>query len=274
MKKKIIIITIVIVIIGALVGVYFGYVKPLVEAKKAYNDIVSTINDKNNKLDNSIDNLQKLVNSGEKPLDESLTESSKEIIKEAQADKYVIEKIPSGRKNIEQATEKLKNENIDYSDITNKLDNQTNNLSKSIESYKKFINPTQDYVISKLATIDEVGSIMPATEDNDPNNQLNKEKGYTCDIYFESKNVDRSKIYDSEGKDILTIGTDGGGSIEVYKTEEDAIKRRDYLAGYDGGIFASGTHRVVGTTLIRTSHKLNATQQKELEQKIIDALAN
>ena len=45
MKKKIIIITIVIVIIGALVGVYFGYVKPLVEAKKAYNDIVSTIND-------------------------------------------------------------------------------------------------------------------------------------------------------------------------------------------------------------------------------------
>ena len=47
---------------------------------------------------------------------------------------------------------------------------------------------------------------------------------------------------------------------------EDAEKRRDYLATYDGTI------TVIGTVLVRTSNKLTATQQKELEQKVIDAL--
>ena len=53
---------------------------------------------------------------------------------------------------------------------------------------------------------------------------------------------------------------------------EDAEKRRDYLATYDGKIYANGTHTVIGTVLVRTSNKLTATQQKELEQKVIDAL--
>ena len=53
---------------------------------------------------------------------------------------------------------------------------------------------------------------------------------------------------------------------------EDAEKRRDYLATYDGTIYANGTHTVIGTDLVRTSNKLTATQQKELEQKVIDAL--
>ena len=48
---------------------------------------------------------------------------------------------------------------------------------------------------------------------------------------------------------------------------EDAEKRRDYLATYDGTIYANGTHTVIGTVLVRTSNKLMATQQKELEQK-------
>ena len=52
---------------------------------------------------------------------------------------------------------------------------------------------------------------------------------------------------------------------------EDAEKRRDYLATYDGTIYANGTHTVIGTVLVRTSNKLTATQQKELEQKVIDA---
>ena len=45
---------------------------------------------------------------------------------------------------------------------------------------------------------------------------------------------------------------------------EDAEKRRDYLATYDGTIYANGTHTVIGTVLVRTSNKLTATQQKEL----------
>ena len=74
-------------------------------------------------------------------------------------------------------------------------------------------------------------------------------------------------------KDVLIDkGTDAGGAIEVYSTVEDAEKRRDYLATYDGTIFANGTHTVIGTVLVRTSNELTASQQKELEQKVIEAL--
>ena len=67
-------------------------------------------------------------------------------------------------------------------------------------------------------------------------------------------------------------GTDAGGSIEVYANVEDATTRNEYLASFDGGIFASGSHTVVGTVLVRTSDELTASQQQTLEANIIAAL--
>ena len=78
-----------------------------------------------------------------------------------------------------------------------------------------------------------------------------------------------SSVY---GTSVIDQGTDGGGAIEVYATAEDAEKRRDYLATYDGGIFASGTHTVVGTVLVRTSNELKASEQQDMEAKLIAAL--
>lgn len=109
------------------------------------------------------------------------------------------------------------------------------------------------------------------TEDHDPNGNLNKSGGYTACIYFSESQVDRSKIYNDNG-DIIEVGTDGGGCIEVYATPEEAEKRRDYLAGFDGSILANGSHSVVGTVLVRTSNYLTATQQIELESQIVDSL--
>ena len=74
------------------------------------------------------------------------------------------------------------------------------------------------------------------------------------------------------GDTVIEKGTDCGGSIEVYSTVEDANSRNDYLASYDGGIFASGSHIVVGTVLVRTSDKLTASQQKTMEDNIITVL--
>lgn len=103
---------------------------------------------------------------------------------------------------------------------------------------------------------------------------MHKEGGYTATIYFESKKVNQSKVYTSGEYDDVLIdkGTDAGGAIEVYAKEEDAEKRQEYLATYDGTIFANGTHTVIGTVLVRTSNELTASQQKELEQKVIKAL--
>ncbi len=58
----------------------------------------------------------------------------------------------------------------------------------------------------------------------------------------------------------------------MYSTVEDANKRNDYLASFDGGILSSGSHTVVGTVLVRTSDELTASQQDQLEAAIIESL--
>lgn len=111
--------------------------------------------------------------------------------------------------------------------------------------------------------------MAPVTEDNDPNGNLNKAGGYTSTVYFESQNVDQSEVY---GKDLIDKGADAGGAIETYKTNKDATKRDAYLGAFDGGILSSGSHKVIGTVLVRASTKLTATQQNEFTQAIINAL--
>ena len=140
----------------------------------------------------------------------------------------------------------------------------------SVKSYKQFVAPTEAFVIERLERVEEIIEIAAVTEDNDPNGKLNKAGGYTATVYFESANVNQKKVY---GTDLIAKGTDAGGAIEVYRSEEDAIKRDAYLAVFDGTIIASGSHKVVGTVVIRTSNELTATQQSELEAQIIRAFS-
>ena len=44
------------------------------------------------------------------------------------------------------------------------------------------------------------------------------------------------------------------------------------MQSYEGTVRSPGTHRVIGTVLVRTSEDLTTAKQKELEQAIIDAL--
>ncbi len=81
--------------------------------------------------------------------------------------------------------------------------------------------------------------------------------------------IDQDSI---DGTTVIDKGTDCGGSIEVYTSVEDAEKRKEYLAGFDGSLFASGSHAVAGTCLVRTSNELTASQQKKMEADIIKVL--
>lgn len=270
MKKKNIIIIVTVLLILIAFGIfYFIRLKPLNAIKREYNDVITTINSKNKQLDDEISALQRLIDSGEEPIDSTLIDSAKENIKEAQKNKVIIGEIPNSIELIKNEIENLRNTKIDYTEDIKNLKEANTKLFESIGAYKKFINPTKEYIISKLANVDEIKNSEAVTEDNDPNGQLNKAGGYTATIYFESINVDSSKV---DGKNVIEKGTDGGGAIEVYANEEDANKRNDYLASFDGTILSSGSHRVIGTTLIRTSDKLTATQQKKLENEIIDAM--
>ena len=271
-NKKVKIISAVIIGILVVTGFVMWYIfvqRPHNFAVKDYNAVISVIENKNSEMEEAITKLQGLIDSGEKPLDDNIIEKSKEIIKHAEIEKVIIEKMPKKTKDIISKTSEL-NRPIDYTDILNELSETYTAFDTSIKQYKQFIAPSEDFVIQRLQAIDEIKDVRAVTEDNDPNGNLNKPGGYTSTVYFESTNVNQSEVY---GTDLIDKGTYAGGAIEVYANEEDAIKRNDYLATYDGGIFASGSHRVVGTVLIRTSNELPASKQKALEEKIVAAFA-
>lgn len=274
-KTKLIIVAVVVVIavIAGSLGAYFGYFKPHKEAVEAYNVVVSDIQEKTDQLDGEIKKLQELVDNEDKPLDETTIDAAKEALKNAGASKIVIGEMPKATKDILSRTKELSTP-VDYSDELTALSTAYTNLENSKKQYKQVVNPSEEFVMQRILTVDDVADARAVTEDQDPNGNLHKAGGYTSTIYFESKTVNQSDVYVS-GKyaDVLIDkGTDAGGAIEVYENVEDAEKRRDYLATYDGTIYANGTHTVIGTVLVRTSNELTAKQQKELEQKVIDAL--
>lgn len=137
------------------------------------------------------------------------------------------------------------------------------------EEEKLVENPTQEYVIQCLEKVPGILEIEAVTEDTDPMKNLNKPGWYTAHIYFSYQLVNQEDVY---GDDLIDKGTDAGGSVEVYKTKSDANKRNEYLSAFDGGVLSSGSHKVIGTCVVRTSDELTVSQQQLLESNIIFAL--
>lgn len=109
-----------------------------------------------------------------------------------------------------------------------------------------------------------------ATEKTDANTLMNKKGGYYAYVAMKSSLID--DCYD-EGESPVEAGTEGGAVIEAFHTVKDAKARDAYLSGFDGaGMLSPGSHRVVGTLVIRTSDELSASDQKKLENRIVDAL--
>lgn len=271
-SKKAKIITGVIVGILVLAGIIAWFIcvqLPHNNAVKNYKAVVSVIDTKNAELDSAINKLQEMIDSNEKVIDTSIIDVAKDVCKRAGSAKLVLDEMPNKTDDIIAKTNELRTP-PDYSAFLTELNDTYIAYDTSIKQYKQLTNPSEDFIIQRLKTVDEIADVRAVTEDNDPNGKLNKPGGYTATVYFESKNVNQANVY---GTDLIDKGTDAGGAIEVYANEEDAIKRNDYLASFDGGIFASGSHKVVGTVLIRTSDELPASKQKALEEKIISAIS-
>ena len=159
---------------------------------------------------------------------------------------------------------------MDYSSHITNITEKKAALEDSIQQMKQITNPTGDFVIQRLQGIDGISACQAVTEDHDPNGNLNKQGGYTAAIYFSSPWINQDEVY---GNDIVEKGTDGGGCVEVYASVEDAESRNTYLSAFDGtGFLNPGSHEVLGTTVIRTSATLTATQQNTLTQAISDKL--
>lgn len=238
-------------------------------AKENFNNEVSRIQEEFDSLQSEINNAEELVLIKDKALDESLRQELEDAISDAKTIEFEKPSLPSNEaEKINDTTEELKNFN--FTSTIESLQNEETALSESIEKYKLVTNPSEAFVIERLRNVEGVGTISAVTEDNDPNGLLNKVGGYTATVYFSSPWVNQNEVY---GSTVIDKGTDGGGAIEVYASEGDALDRNSYLGAFDGpGFMRPGSHTVIGTVVVRTSDKLTATQQKQLEAALIEAL--
>lgn len=135
---------------------------------------------------------------------------------------------------------------------------------------KSLVNaPTEKYIVDCLKTVPGITAVEAVTEYSDQNNLLNKAGGYYSCVYFSYKLIDQSQIV---GSTLIKKGTAAGGCIEAFYTKEDANKRNEYLSTFDGTVLASGSHKIEGTLIIRTSNNLKSSQQVLLENNIIAVL--
>lgn len=242
------------------------------EKKKAiedFNTSVQRIESMNTELNQEIEKAEQMILLGEKPLDESLITILETTTSLSKAEIVEIPEMPRKLEDIVSLTNELNS--VSFDEVLKKQRDAYDALDISIRQCKQVTNPSESFIIKRLNTIKAISGIDAATEDNDPNSHLHKQGGYTSDVFFSTSYLDQSKIYPYNGT-IIEKGTDAGGSIEVYETIEEAESRNSYLGAFDGATgFSSGSHTVLETIVIRTSDELKASEQKELEQAIIEA---
>ena len=236
----------------------------------AYNEVVQAIKLANEELQNAIDTAQDSLNKGETPYDEETETTLESAISEA-SDAMVD--TPSEISDESELEDSVLPDVPDYSDLIAALETALEDYENSIQSMKQVTAPDTDFVMERLQWVDTIQEIEAVTEDNDPNGLLNKQGGYIGCVYFSDSQVDWDSLYISDGEDdVISVGTDGGGCIEIYSSVEDAESRDTYLGAFDGTAFSSGSHYIVGTVLIRTSNELTGTQQLNLTDAITEAL--
>ena len=272
MKKKKtllgLIAAIAIIVIGICVW-YFQVKKPHNLAETKFNAAVKEVEAKNTELTSAMNDAQKILDKKEAVYDNTTKEAFITALSDAKAAQRKIPDLPKKTADINAETKKL-SEPLDYSSVINAISEKQTAYQNSVLQMKQITNPNEDFVIQRLKGIPNISGYQAVTEDHDPNGNLNKQGGYTSTVYFSTPLIDQSSVY---GNDIVDKGTECGGAIEVYASEEDAEKRDSYLASFDGaGMLNSGSHKVLGTIVIRTSTKLTATQQNEVTNNITNKL--
>lgn len=275
-RNLIVIIAIAITLIGASgAGGYYWYITyqiPHNEAVERFGAATDGLEERNAELEKTIKSIQKVLKSGDKPLDPTRSEQANSAIGEAQGAIEHAPDMPRETDEINAVAQQIKSMG-NYTAQLNNLSSAKTELEKSIAQLKQVTNPAETFVIGRLTGLENITGVEAATEGNDPNGSLNKAGGYTAAVFFSSNLVDQSQLYLSgQYTPIIDAGCDGGGVVEVFKTTEDAEKRNEYLAGFDGSVLAPGSHTIIGTCVVRTSNLITASQQQAQQQAIIDSL--
>ena len=131
-------------------------------------------------------------------------------------------------------------------------------------------NPTEYEIIDRLSKVDSITGIEAVSEKNDANGRLNQRGWYTADIFFSHKGAKKAYAKKND-KTVAEVGTIGGGSVEIYTTFNDAVKRCNLLDLDRRGIKGQ-KEAIVGTCVVRVSQYLSEEEQNKLIEDIAAAL--
>ena len=233
----------------------------------AFKEASTKVEALNSELDKSVLDAETIIATNEKAFDENAIGTLETAVSTAKSSKVTIPEQPKELESIKIEIEKLNN--TDYTSLLQQIADSRKAYEDSVKQLKQVTVPTEAFVIERVQAVEGVTGVSAVTEDNDPNEKLGKQGGYTAQIYFSYNLVNQADVI---GNSIIDKGTDSGGSIEVYSSVEEAENRNSYLSQFDGSILASGSHKVVGTMIVRTSDELTASQQKELEEKLVNSM--
>ena len=245
-KAPKIVLVVIVAIVAVMIASYFGFAGPAMTATHEYNEAVDAFNEMSIGYDEAlskvcVDNI------------EGISASAGKLEKESEELQNVIKTVFNGN-----TADKIKN---DTATIYKLIDS----MESDLQIVAQIQNPSSDWVESRLKNISHVEEVEAVTEDNDPNQMLGKEGGYTSCVYFTISDIDSESV---EGDTVVAKGTDAGGAIEVYNSVEDAEARCKYLSGFDNTLLYSGSYAIVGTMVIRTSYRLDGESQLNLTNEI------
>ncbi|WP_328863153.1 hypothetical protein [Streptomyces sp. NBC_00306] len=119
----------------------------------------------------------------------------------------------------------------------------------------------QQAVAALGESIPELKLVQVYTAANDPNHLLGRPGGYTSKAAFSDSRVSSADV---EGLDKDAI--ERGGSVEVFKTQEEAQSRANYIETIAKSMpSATEYHYIADGILVRVSRVLTPTQAKEYE---------
>lgn len=124
------------------------------------------------------------------------------------------------------------------------------------DAFELAVNPNIEFVMAALNMTESVTDTVLSDS---------SEEGYVAKIYFVSSFVETYADGDS---------TQNGGSVEIFKTHDEALKRDEYLQTFSGDATSGQSHAVAGSLVIRTSQMLDAYNQRYLTDRIVHILTS
>ncbi|MFF6877014.1 hypothetical protein ACFY9S_17060 [Streptomyces sp. NPDC012474] len=150
---------------------------------------------------------------------------------------------------------------------TGSSDNASSASSKGANSEAAASAEKSDALTAKQAVaglknfIPGLKLVRDYTEASDPNHLLGRPGGYTSKAAFSDSRVSSADV-EGLGEDAV----ERGGSVEVFKTAEEARARAKYIETIAKSMpGATEYHYIAGGILIRVSNLLTPTQAKDYE---------